>query len=130
MKTAYYTLTTQNILALDESLKKASGEECRVTWVRQPEQPVRRGGNNVVELAAWKAAREREALETARWMDEGPDEWADEEELDRLAEAYEVPAAPARRPRREHPALPLLELAATLSVVGAAAALIFRVLAF
>lgn len=127
MKTAYYTLTTQDALSLGESLERASGEERQTIWIRQPAQtPAPRGGNNVIDLAAWKAAREQEALEEAAWQDA----WCDEDEPDWLLETDEAPAAPVRRPRREHPALLRGELAATLSVIGATAALVLRFLAF
>ena len=107
MKTAYYMLTTQDTVSLGGSLEKAAGEEHQAVWVRQPEQrtQVRRGGDNVVDLAAWK-------------------------ELDWLLDLNETPAVPARRPRREHPTLLRSELAATLSVVGATAAMILQFLAF
>lgn len=128
MKTAYYMLTTQDTVSLGGSLEKAAGEEHQAVWVRQPEQrtQVRRGGDNVVDLAAWKAQKEQEALEQAGWTDEDEAE----SELDWLLDLNETPAVPARRPRREHPTLLRSELAATLSVVGATAAMILQFLAF
>ena len=131
MKTAYYMLTTQG--AMGERLEKAAGGERQVTWIRQPERcaPVRGGGNNVIDLAAWKAERalepEQDTLEGAGWLDEGP-----EETLELLCEEDEAAAPPVRRARRDHTRCGWLrgELAATLSVAGAAAALVLRVLAF
>lgn len=126
MKTDYYTLITRDALPADGGLEKAAGGERQAVWVRRPEQrpQARRGGNNVVDLAAWKARRELEALEQA----EGA--WDEADDLEWLLETVETPAVPARRPRRAHPTLPLRELAATLSVAGAAAALVLHVLAF
>lgn len=132
MKTDYYMLITRDALSMDGGLEKAAGEERQAVWVRQPEQrpQTTRGGNNVIDLAAWKAKRELEALEQADWAGEVWDEaWDEADELDWLLETEVTPAVPARRPRREHPTLPLLELAATLSVAGAAAALVLHVLA-
>ena len=109
-------------------LEKAAGEGRQAVWVRQPEQRPQagRGGNNVIALAAWKARRELEAREQA---DGAEEVWDEADELDWLLETVETPAVPARRPRRAHPTLPLRELAATLSVAGAAAALVLHVLA-
>lgn len=130
MKTDYYTLITQDALSsMGKELEKAAGEERQTVWVRQPEQrpQARRGGNNVIDLAAWKAQRELEALEQA---DEAEGSWDEADDLEWLLETVETPAVPARRPRRAHPTLPLRELAATLSVAGAAAALVLHILAF
>lgn len=126
MKTDYYTLITRDDLSTGGGLEKAAGEEGQAVWVRQPGQrpQARRGGNNVIDLAAWKARRELETLEQAE------DAWEEADELTWLLEADGIPAVPARRPRRAHPTLPLRELAATLSVAGAAAALVLHVLAF
>lgn len=126
MKTDYYTLITRDALLMGGGLEKAAGEERQAVWVRQPGQRVqaRRGGNNVIDLAAWKAQQELEALEQAE------EAWSEADDLEWLPETAETPAVPARRPRRAHPTLPLRELAATLSVAGAAAALALHVLAF
>ena len=127
MKTDLYMLTTRDALSMGGGLGKAAGEERQTVWVRQPPEQrpqAKRGGNNVIDLAAWKARRELEALEQA----EGA--WDEADELEWLPETVEAPAVPARRPRRAHPTLPLRELAATLSVAGAAAALVLHVLAF
>lgn len=128
MKTAYYMFATQDTVSLNGGLEKAAGEERQALWVRQPEQrsQVRRGGDNVVDLAAWKAQKEQEALEQAGWTDEEETE----DELDWQLELDETPAVPVRRPRREHPTLLRGELAATLTVVGATAAMVLRFLAF
>lgn len=127
MKTAYYMLTTQDAVSLGKHLEKAAGEERQTVWVRQPEQraQVRRGGDNVIDLAAWKARKEEEELEQAGWED-GEDA---EDALDWLLELAETPEVPARRPRREHPTL-RGELAAALSSVGAAAAMVLQFLSF
>lgn len=129
MKTDYYVLITQDALSMGEGLEKAAGEERQAIWVRQPEQhpQARRGENNVIDLAAWKARQELEALALADGAEEA---WDEADDLDWLLETVETPAVPARRPRRAHPTLPLRELAATLSVAGAAAALVLHVLAF
>ena len=128
MKTDYYMLTTRDVLSMGGELEKAAGEGRQAVWVRQPEQRPRagRGGNNVIDLAAWKAQRELEAPEQAGGAEEA---WDEADELAWLPETDVTPAVPARRPRRAHPALPLRELAATLSVAGAAAALVLHVLA-
>lgn len=114
MKTAYFTLTTQ------DALEQAAGEGAGALWVRTPPAP--RGAGKVIDLAAWKARKEQEALEE--------DAWTEEDELAWLLETEELPPPPERRPRRAHPSLPLRELAATLSAVCAAAALVLWALAF
>lgn len=126
MKTDYYTLITQDAPSAGGELEKAAGGERQAVWVRQPEQrpQTRRGGNNIIDLTEWKARRELEALERAE------DAWDETDQPDWLPGLDAAPAVPARRPRRAHPTLPLGELAATLSVAGAAAALVLRVLAF
>lgn len=135
MKTVYYMLTTQDALALGEGLEKAAGGERQIAWVRQPERrtQVRRGGNNVIDLAAWRAERamEQDAPEGADWLDETDGAWP-EEGPELLCGEDEAAARPVRRSRRDHTRRGWLrgELAATLSVAGATAALVLWVLAF
>ena len=120
MKSAYYTFTTwsdsQKAAGFDGS--PDSGRQSMM--VRQPDvQPYwMPGGNNVIDLAAWRAAN-REL-------------WEEQSELDPeyALEEAERPA-PARRTRRgRRRAYVDPELFAILGVVGVLAALMIRVLLF
>lgn len=114
MKSAYYTFTTWN--EGQQAAGFSGGQQAAI--VRQPVQKARAlGGDNVIDLAAWRAAN-RELWDEP----EADGEYAVEEaELE----------APVRRVRRSHRRVYIdPELVAILSVVGVLAALVARVLAF
>lgn len=120
METTYYTLTAREIIVSGDAVANAAGAPARqLVCVRRPaaeERPVR---DNVIDLAAWRADREEAARLEDEWY-EGVDE------------RLEQPAAVEPRLRRDHSRPVLLggELLATLSVIGAMAVLIVRMLAF
>ncbi len=119
METVYYTLTAWGIEE-EGALEQAVGAPRRVKLVRRPRAAAgEKRGDNVIDLAAWRAAREAE------------------EDCPGGAERDEEPvrtAAPAPRPsRRERLRSGVLftgELLATLSVIAVAAALLVRILVF
>lgn len=115
METTYYTLTAREIIVSGDAVAAAAGAPARqLVCVRgNAAVPARR--DNVVDLAAWKAAREERDRLEAEWYD-GVDE------------RLEQPAAPRPRPRREHRVLLGGELLATLSVIGAMLLLTVRIL--
>ena len=119
METVYYTLTARGI-EVEGALEQAVGAPRRVMLVRTPKAAPERRENNVVDFAAWKAAKEAAEEE---YGDEGP--WA---------EAPVRASAPsprrARRARREHITVIAGELASTLAVLAVAAALLVRILVF
>ena len=119
METMYYTVTAREIVASGDAVAKVSGAPARqLMCVRKPVQKeARRERDNVIDLAAWKAAREEEHRLEEEWY-HGVDE--------RLARSD--PVTP--RPRRDHRSAVLFsgELLATLSVVGAMALLMARIL--
>lgn len=118
METTYYTLTAREIIVTGDAVAKAEavgGAPARqLVCVRKPAQ-CRWETDNVIDLAAWKAAREEEQRLEAEWY-EGVDE------------RMESCVAPAPRVRRDHTAPVLVggELLATLSVIGAMAILMVR----
>lgn len=119
METTYYTLTAREIIVSGDAVAKAAGAPARqLVCVRKPAAEERPVQDNVIDLAAWKADREEAARLEDEWY-EGVDE--------RLEQS--VPAEP--RPRRDHSRPVLLggEFLATLSVIGAMALLIVRMLA-
>ena len=121
METMYYTLTSREIIVSGDGVAQAAGgaPERQVVLLRRAANagaaPAR--ADNVIDLAAWKSAREEEARLEDEWYG-GVDE----------ALAQPAPAQP--RPRRSHRSAVLLggELLATLSVVGAMAVLMARML--
>ncbi len=116
MKSAYYTFTTweQGQLAAGFGGGLDSGRQSVI--VRQPAQKARpAGGDNVVDLAAWRAANQE------LWGEAGQDAYAQEEP------AVEVPAP---RVRRSRAARAYSELASILAVAGTALALLAWVLLF
>lgn len=123
MKTTYYTFTTTT---WDDGTMAAgfggAPSSRRVVTVRRPEELSRRiGGDNVIDLSAWRAS---EPEELAPSLQDEPD-WAPEE----LEEP--LPDLPAPRPRRDHHrAMLIAELVSTLCVAAVAAVLILRVLTF
>ena len=122
MKTAYYTFTTWNDGGMAAGFDSTAGGERRPTAVCQPERRARPvGGDNVIDLNAWRCANPelcREEAEGGPYWDDGGQE---EPEL----------VLPAPRARRDHRrAMCAAELAATLAVAAAALALALRVLLF
>jgi hypothetical protein len=116
METTYYTLTAKEIMVAGDAVASAVGAPARqLVCVRKPAGRTEQGRDNVIDLTKWKAAREEEARLEEEWY-AGVDQ--------RLAQ----PTAPAERTRREHPALLGGELLATLSVIGAMAMLMVRIL--
>ena len=120
METMYYTLTSREIIVSGDGVAQAAGgaPERQVVLLRHgTNTTAARRADNVIDLAAWKSAREEEArLE---------DEW-----YGGVDEALSSPAPVQPRPRRSHRSAVLLggELLATLSVVGAMAVLMARML--
>lgn len=117
MNTAYYTLSTWGGGAM------AAGFDGTADAGRaRPAAPRRsgaRGGDNVIDLNAWRAAN----LEA----------WADGEAYAAAegAEAEEPElSVPAPRPRKSRRAALLAEAASTVCVAAAALAIILRVVAF
>ena len=124
METVYYTLTARGI-EVEGALEQAVGAPRRVMLVRTPKAAPERHENNVVDLAAWRAAKE---AETRLEEEDGP---FDETEWDEAPARREEPAPRAsRRVRREHAAVIAGELLSTLAVLAVAAALLVRILAF
>lgn len=117
MKTAHYIFTTWNDSAMAAGFGGTVGGGRQAAAIRRSGRPL--GGDNVIDLAAWRTA----SLEEPR---DGADE------LDWEAGAPDGPelAVPAPRPRRSHRAMYIAELAATLGVAGFMAAMIVRVLLF
>ena len=117
MQTTYYTITAREIVVSGDGVKQAVGAGRRLVCTRRPasvERPVRSG--NVIDLAAWKTAREAPGVE--EWEDTGLEE----------VQGTPVPAPP--RPRKDHRRRILFggELLATLSVVGVMILLMVRIL--
>lgn len=119
METTYYTLNAREILVSGDAVEQASGGGARqyICVARREARPERPGGGKVIDLAAWKADREEEARLESEWYD-GVDE-----RLERP-----TPAEPRERRDHSRPVLVGGELLATLSVVGAMAVLVVRML--
>lgn len=116
METTYYTLTAREIIVTGDAVANAAGAPARqLVCVRKPAavQPPER--NNIIDLAAWKAAKEEESHLEAEWY-AGVDQ------------RLEQPAEPVCRPRRDHRVSLGGELLATLSVIGAMVLLMIRML--
>ena len=117
MKTACYTFTTWNSGAMAAGFDGAA-------LVRQPQRSAAPRTDNVIDLAAWRAAN--------------PELTPREEEQDWAALPYGEPeepeepelSIPAPRPRKSRRAAVLTELISTASVAAAALAIILRVVAF
>ena len=117
MNTAYNTLTTWSGGAMAAGFGGSAGDICQTAVVRQSGRA--RGGDNVIDLTAWRAAN----LEA----------WADGEAYAAAegAEAEEPElSVPAPRPRKSRRAALLAEAASTVCVAAAALAIILRVVAF
>lgn len=120
MNTAYYTFTTWNEGTMAAGFDGAAGGGRQAAMVRQPGGKARAlGGDNVIDLTAWRAAN----LETCG--EEGTDgaAWSEEEGAEELS-------VPAPRPRKSRRAAFMAEMASTVSVAAAALAVILRVVAF
>ena len=119
METTYYTFTAREIVVEGQQVATAAGGPARqLLCVRRGAERAADAGDKIIDLAAWKSAREEEARLESEWYD-GVDE------------ALEQPAPAEARPRRDHKRAVLFggELLATLSVVGTMALLMVRILA-
>lgn len=119
METTYYTFTAREIIVEGQQVAAAAGGPARqLVCVRRGAERTADAGDKVIDLAAWKSAREEETRLEAEWYD-GVDE------------ALEQAAPAAARLRRDHRRAVLFggELLATLSVVGTMALLMVRILA-
>lgn len=114
METTYYSLNAREIIVSGDGVEQVSGGGARqlVCMRRSAALPRREAQGKVIDLAAWRQARQEEEQE----------EWYDEPE--------EAAAQPQPRARRDHSrtALVSAELLASLSVVGVMALLLLRVL--
>lgn len=119
MNTVYRTFTSWSNSALAAGFERAADE------LRQPRQKQSRalGGDNVIDLTAWREANLEEFQAQPDWEDDVPE--LEPEERPQIS-WVEAP----RRERRNHRARYLGELISTVSVVAAAAVLILRVLTF
>lgn len=111
METTYYTLTAREIIVTGEAVEQVSGGGARrMVCLRRGgrQKAPEKDSGKVIDMAAWKEAREEEERLEAEWY-AGVDQ--------ALEEPPEVPA----RPRRDHRRKMLwgAELAATVSVIGA-----------
>ncbi len=122
MKTAHYTFTTWNESAMASGFDGA-GAARQAVLIREPERKARiLGGDNVIDLTAWRAANlvmPEEEEDESGWSGEEYEEGAE-------PELY----IPAPRPRKSRRAAFLAELTATVSVAAAALAVILWVVAF
>lgn len=119
METTYYTLTAREVIVSGDAVANVSGGTAarQLVCVRRPAARATSRQDNVVDLMAWKAAREEERQLEEQWYD-GVDE------------RLEQPRAAAPRPRRDHGRTALIggEALATLSVIGAMAVLMARII--
>ena len=117
MKSVYYTFTTWSDCEQAAGFDGSVDNGRRAVMVRQSGRQGRTPGDNVIDLAAWRAANQ--------------ELWEEQSELEpeyALEEAE--PEAPARRVRSRRRAHVDPELFAILGVVGVLAALMVRVLLF
>ena len=117
METTYYTLTAREIIVSGDGVEQAVGAGRRVVYARRPAQaPLTERSGKVIDLTAWRSAQAAEEREQA-WP-----AWEDE--------PLEPDGKGAPRPRRDHKNQVLLggELLATLSIIGAMAMLMTRML--
>ena len=127
MKTAHYTFTTWNESAMASGFGGAGAiQQSSLILEREAPRKARSlGGDNVIDLAAWRAANlveTAEEFETPDWAEEG-EEWEEREAEPELA-------IPAPRPRKSRRTAVLSELISTAGVAAAALAIILRVVAF
>ncbi len=117
METTYYTLTAREIIVSGDGVEQAVGAGRRVVYARRPAQaPLPERSDNVIDLAAWRSAKAE-----AEW-EEVCSDWGDQ--------PLEPGGEGKSRPRRDHKNQVLLggELLATLSIIGAMAMLMVRML--
>lgn len=120
MKTAHYTFTTWNESAMASGFDGA-GRVHQTALVREPQRKAKAlGGDNVIDLTAWRAAN---LLEDGEELPEELDWSGGEQEGPELY-------SPAPRPRKSRRAAVAAELAATVSVAVAALAVVLWVLVF
>ena len=118
MNTAYYTLTTWSGGAMAAGFGGPAGDIRQTAVVRQSGRA--RGGDNVIDLTAWRAAN----LEACGEKGTDGTAWDD------AGTAAEELSMPAPRPRKSRRAAFWAELASTVSVAAAALAIILRVAVF
>jgi len=119
METTYYTLTAREILVEGAAVQRVSGGGARqLVCVRKAQNAAASvpAGNKVVDMAAWKAAKEEEARLEELWY-EGVDEAMEQE-----------PAPPAPRARRSHKSGLNADLWASAAVIGVTVILAVRLL--
>ena len=113
MQTTYYTMTAREIILSGDGVEAAAGGPRQLVCLRQNgDRPLWERRDNVIDLAAWRAARE-EPADGALWE---------------TLEEEGVTASP-RRPRRRHTAGMGAEWLATLSVIAVMTALLVRIIA-
>lgn len=116
MKSAYYTFTAWDEGQLAAGFGGGLDNGRQAVILRQPAQKTRSlGGDNVIDLAAWRAANQEQ------WDEPG-------QEYEGAAPELDIPAPRARRSRSR--AALYSEFASILAVAGVALALMVRVLAF
>lgn len=121
MKTVHYTFTTWNERAMASGFDGAAAVHQAALIPQRPQKVRTLGGDNIIDLSAWRAANlleEDDPLEEWDWADEGYEE-REEPEL----------YVPASRPRKSRRAAVAAELIATVGVVAAALAVILGMLA-
>ena len=115
METTYYTITAREIVMSGDGVRQAAGAGRQLVCVRRAGSAQgRTAGDNVIDLSAWKAARDVRTAETAD------------------GEAQETSTQRRESRGRETPVRPVLfwgELLATVSVLGVAVLLMARLLA-
>lgn len=123
MKTAHYTFTTWSESAMASGFDGAGAAVRQSLLLREPERKARTlGGDNVIDLTAWRAANlamPEEEEDESGWSGEEYEEEAE-------PELY----IPAPRPRKSRRAAFRAELAATVGVAATALAVILWVLVF
>ena len=125
MQTTYYTMTAREIILSGDGVEAAAGGPRQLVCLRQNgDRPLWEKRDNVIDLAAWRAARE-EPADDALWQRAA--EPADGALWETLEEEG-VTASP-RRPRRRHTAGMGAEWLATLSVIAVMTALLVRIIA-
>ena len=113
METTYITLTAREILVEGDAVQRVSGGGARqLVCVRKAARAEEKSAGKVIDMAAWKAAREVETVEDELWYEE-PEQ------------ICETPAAPIRR--GGHSAL-TPDLWASAAVIGVMAVLLVRIL--